>query len=270
MKKILGIILIIITCVFITGCGKQEPYGIGSVEDNKFVDLGELGGGITKYDLVCDEIKNVADYNIENFLFITNDGKLFKISYEQLYSNNQNCKQIQNDKKFTKFINRGIVDENNDICYLEGEELIKFNFENGYIGMPYIQNFPKDKYQNVIYAQINSEVYDYLYLENNNLYSIKNDKAYLDLKDEKIIKAMDNTVITDKNFYIYTQTITNKNECQKYADIDCITKDSFTILDNEKITSQYDKINFLKYNDNNVVFIVDINGNVYYGGLYGV
>ena len=87
---------------------------------------------------------------------------------------------------------------------------------------------------------------------------------------EKIIKVMDNTVITDRNFYVYTQTITNKNECQKYADIDCITKDGFTLLDNEKITSQYDKINFIKYNDNNVVFILDINGNVYYGGLYGV
>lgn len=273
MKKILGIVLIILACIFITGCENQEPYGIGSVEEDKFINLGELGGGIKKYDLICDEIQDVVDYNIDNFLFITTDGELFKINYEQLFSNNKNCKQISSDKKFIKFIKNGIIDENNDIYYvdeLNDNQIVKFNFENGYPGMPYIQQISKDKYKNIIYAEINAENFDYLYLENNNLYSINTDEAYLNLQDETIIKVMDNTVITDKNFYIYSQKIINKTECEKYADINCITQDDFSILDNKKIISQYDKIKFVKYNSNNVVFITDINNNIYYGGLYGV
>lgn len=267
MKKYISIIFILMACLLITGCKNKEPYGIGSIEEETFVDLGELGKGIAKYDLVCNEIQDIIDYNIDDSLFITNDGKLFQLNYEKLYSNNKNCKQIESNKIFTKFIHGGIIDNNNDIYYLQDEILKEFHFEIGHPTMPYIPSVSPDKYPNIIYTQIDLENYDYLNLENNILYSIINNTEVFNAHNEKILKIMDNTIITDKTYYIYNKQIINQNECQKYADIDCIFKNGFNRLNNEKITSQYDKIKFFKYGENNTVLIIDINNNVYYGNL---
>ena len=96
-KKVLLFTLLFV--LITTGCAKKIEV-IDKQGDEKF---GELSG-FTKLSLKCDAIGSVADISPYDNLLITKDGKLYRISYEKLFTNNTNCKQVESDKLFIRFI----------------------------------------------------------------------------------------------------------------------------------------------------------------------
>ena len=267
MKKIYYFLTILILLITLTGCNNSKKlYGTGSIEEEKFVDLGDLGDKIKKKNIICNEIQDIVDFSFYDNLFITKDGKLYQLSFEQLYSNNSNCKQIESDKSFLKFIKGGILDNQNDIYYLDdSKELIKFNFEVGYPMLPYINTIKKEDYKNLFYAMIDIENDGYFYLENNNIYQYSKDSAkqsLLNINDEVVEYIIDGGIKTNKNYYVYKKFITNKNECEKYADVECVEEIKFDKIDNDKISNQLEHIKFIKYFAKSYI-IIDENNNVY-------
>ena len=85
----------IISVFMITGCANNRT------SEKKDETTNELFNNLHKVNLNCSAIAKVADINEYQNLFITEDGYLYQISYDKIFSNGTNCKQIESDKKFT-------------------------------------------------------------------------------------------------------------------------------------------------------------------------
>lgn len=275
MKKTLIIMTTFIICILLTGCGTTKEENILNNNITSFKDLGDLGVTIQKYsNLKCDVLQDIVDYELYHNFFITNDGKLYQLSFNKLYSNDSNCKQIESDKIFKRFIKSGIIDNENNIYEFNNinKTLEEFNFEPGHTSMPYIQNISKSDYDNIILAELSNEELYYFKVVDNKIYkynesfTLENEPSLVLENNEEIISILDGGIRTNKNYYNYSKRATNKEECEKYADIKCNYETSFDILDNKKITSQLNNIKFIKtrtYFGQFGCLIIDSNNNVY-------
>lgn len=265
-KKIILICFIFLLCI--CGCNNKTK----NIEENIPKEIKKIGDNI-KTEIKCEEIKDIVDFSFYENLFITNDGKLYQISFDKIFTNEKNCKQIESNHSFIKFIRGGILDQNNNFYYFDREnyELKSFNFENGYTLMPYLSEIDKSIYSSISSTmKPNNNMPIYFYTNNNNVYLYEEDGSFtkhlnsnpilsLD-SDEKILYFIDGTIKTNKKYYSYKSKLKNE-ECKKYADIKCIYEDNF-YSDNEEINNQYDNIKYYK-EDSESSIIIDINNNIY-------
>ena len=104
---------------------------------------------------------------------------------------------------------------------------------------------------------------DYLYYHDKKVYKLDdlgNKELIFNLKDDEELEYfVDDTIKTTKHYYVYSEIITNKEECEKYADIECIRKNEFNVLDKKMENLLNDAI-FYKYSS---ATIVDKNGILY-------
>ena len=271
MKKMFLIILIMV--LFITGCNNNEKPINNDVVEKQFVKIDELN----KIDIKCDVIADIVDYGNIDGLFITKDGDLYQISYDKLFSNDSNCKKIESDKKFKRFIRGAIIDSNNDIySYDNGKNIVVKNNHN--ITMPYLlDKISKNDYDNIIYEwnydYNDYERYFYYDVDTNSIYEYSNknykksENAMFNFETDEIVEYITyNGIKTNKAFYTQGRIAENANECEKYVDVECIYKNTFYKIGNETINKNLEHIKYIYYDNSHntpVYFIVDENNNFY-------
>lgn len=179
--------------------------------------------------------------------FLTNNGDIYKININSLFSNNTNCIKINDNIKITRKINDYYYDSESNLYYENDYNLIKIN----------------DK---AILKQEKHIIDDNTIIGGSTLLYLKNDgKIYrynFENYQEEIIKSIDNEKIlyyivysnpsenydygdyyslikTNKAYY--TIITTNKEKWEKYADTKC----EYSLLMNKKLTNIYDKIIYI-------------------------
>ena len=276
MKKRI-ILLIIFIAFFITGCGdKANNNDINNNKQNNQTEQKEEAYELNNFQKVkinCPELINAADFSLYDSLFITKDGRLFQISYDLKYMNGTNCKEVESEKTFVRFIKAGILDSNNDIYhYNDNDGLAKYNASIGNIKMPnyIVEQLSSKIYQNIIFAPLyiddnyfyyNSDkkaVYQYI------LDSVKlNDDPILVLdSDEEIEYFTTGGIKTNKNYYEYGRQIINREQCEKYADFKCEEVYTFFPIEETNIKKQLEHIRFIMHSLGTYI-IVDENGYFY-------
>ncbi len=237
-----------------------------------------------KYEWNCDvpitEIKTIKDngmMDIQPKLFITKDGKLYEFTLNKKYSNEQICKQINADTSFNYFNmfpnDRDLslmVDNNNNFYYYEKsllnfKEWDKYHFADT---TNYILSHPQSytTYANEHIENAGSAFYNY-YAENNDIYKrllywkdsstvYENPVLLHQFTDENVIGLEGKIFKTDKGFYKIGAT--NKEECEKYEDIEC----NEGIVKIEDVSKHYKDIEY--FNGNYLIFKNDNNIYTYY------
>jgi len=110
MKK-----LVVVFFIFLGACKSnisviEEPEVLTT--EQKVEDF-IINNYLVESDWVCDvSTSKIVEFSYFNDMFITNEGKLYQSSIDKLFSTNmQNCKIIETDVKFKKFIHNFIISE---------------------------------------------------------------------------------------------------------------------------------------------------------------
>lgn len=251
MKKFCLILISVIILLCICGCDNKK----NEIEENEKPE-----NNLIK-ELNCSALSN-KKYNIGNY-FITNDNDLYVLNTHLLYSNDENCKKINDDNvKILKLMLGDdyyyVMDSNNNI----------FQFESGSDKMmPYVEhtnhtNMVRHELKTLKDDEVVIQISQYIIKKDGNLYQyryryengeIEDFILYQSFDHEKILEfgyygnvrvqyetyskdITSNYIKTDKAYY--TSTISNK-ECLKYADVEC----EFEFIKNEELTNIYDDIN---------------------------
>ena len=208
--------------------------------------------------LKCNVLNNIK-YSFDNY-FITNDNDLYVLNINQLYSNNENCKKINNDEKIIKLMSARekannyykyfVLDDKGNIYNINNNELTLYtDIKNENYDVPVFETFQDDNI-----------VSQYLYFalkKDGNLYWYEEIFQRQDKNKLVLLKKYDNEIIleysliniqqgyigyikTDKAFY--TTKAINQEQCEKYADVEC----QYEIVKNEKLTDIYDDISIYR------------------------
>lgn len=273
MKKIIVLLICGVMLFGLCGCGKNEEY---KFESDKTNDKKTIGNYLYKKTIQCDILNNIK-YIYNDYLsyyIVTNDNQFYLLSIDKLYSNNMNCKKVENFD-FLMVKNNYIIDK-------QGYEY-GTSYDDKTFGK--ISNTPTNSYNTLKNGDItkietqgtstklfilskNGSIYEEEY-NRNGIINITN-KEIIKIENEKIkdfymdLNTLDFRIkylITDKSFLTYTEIITNEEECNKYADIKCEKK--YEWIKNEDISSKIDELvavlPWILINKNGDVFInVDI------------
>lgn len=218
-------ILVIVFCLLIiTGCNNKEP----EIENTK-EKYSEFTKVVDKF--TCDiNIQDVKEISKSSNLLILNNGDLYAWT-TNLYSDNTNCRKIETDIKFKRFINGMVISDDNKIYFYNSEDYsVKEDRPYGYTGGFDYSVFDKNNDIFIFNRSTFGTSYDYtgstyyayvidnkVHLidgisgEENNIFNLSN--------DEIIINHSENTIKTNKSYYHYG--LINKDECEKYDDIKC-------------------------------------------------
>ncbi len=198
-------------------------------------------------ELKCDALDNIKLLTSDRL--ITKDNEIYDISFDKLFSNNQNCKKIETNINISNIRDGFIFSKDNKFYNIS-------DFEE--VGMPdYLQIYLLDK--NIIkiiesdYDEINGKI-NLLVFKNNNIYkqtynlnsangnriiTFENEELYKSLeeygnikyitfephlytnsdKNIQLWKSTIKTIISDKGYYYLNEVKTD--ECTKYVDIEC-------------------------------------------------
>lgn len=266
MKKIL---LFVISILMICGCGRQgnvekgnnveelSLYGVPTI--NEYIHGGD---GYRKYDIVCDELKDIID--ISGNYFLTPYG-LYEINYLQKFSvSNSNCRLINNDREYKRIV------EDDAIYVLSNDNKVyEYNYEGNFVlNNSFIPSKYVSKLDNIHISKkdvderwdnINSRLNFFLY-EDGKVYYLgdnwdKKEEVFTLSEGETIISFMGGFIKTDKKYYSFYEKIINEKECNEYADIECIGDKRFH---EDGINKYYDRIKFYKS-----PLVIDRDNNVY-------
>lgn len=208
----------------------------------------------------CPEILDIIDIN--NSVFLSKNNLVYEYSKTKLYDNNKSCKKINADIKAIRLINNIILDNDNNIYYYSNGEIRKIKNEqwkSKYFGSVF-RYFNKENYKNIYaYKPFGEGEFSGYINKNGNIYPLKSEKwadgrwgynvgkeKILNLAaNENIIYMVDNTIVTDKNFYIYNnEKIINEEECKGY--IPCVYGPGFDVVKDEIIKNNMNNIIFFK------------------------
>lgn len=265
MRNFEKYIVIIFAILFLSACGKASISKDGSDGDK-----GKEGFGLQKLDLKCEELKDIKDY--ADSLFITKDGAIYRISFTRLFSNEKNCMKLETDVKGVKFFYGGkILGTDNELYYFDSADATLEKWSNA------IKLSAGDKYENLYVLSGRGDNGAEIYFEDNHVYYYKDGKKGKEIftlkDDEKLEYIVDYTIKTDKRIYVFLNKKINEEECEKYADVKCITEQNFYELDNPWITDKFDDVLFYKsfYMDSSFgsVFLIDKQGNLHQNLLGG-
>ena len=209
-------------------------------------------------------------------MFISKDGDLYQFSLDKKYSNEQNCKKYDSDKKYDRFYifpnDRDLslfVTNNGEFKYLDNDKNIVDFYSiyeksySSYISKLYNDNpnsyvkyvMGEDSYYNVYNVRDNK-----IYLKKiSNLGVYINESVFAEFPvDENFISLEGRIFKTNKAFY--KVGITNQKNCSEYEDIECIEG----LVKLEDVSNHYNDIEY--FNGNYIIFKND--NNIYRYSLY--
>ena len=210
---------------------------------------------------VFKDVKNTFDKNI-----VINDGKLYNISLDLKYSNEQNCMQI-GDTSIAKVVNNYYIDGDKNVYVVDENGLKQYN-ANGKIptymmsdDVVMAHSYGTSNEYKYYVLKTDGKLYDvhferdfhFEYGVGTYRYSATKEEVYKEFEDE-IIKSFDivdgrvDYVVTNKG--LYTNKISNM-ECQEYADIDCV----YELAKNEILTTSMDDISYINHYDNIIKYV---------------
>lgn len=273
VKKILFLFLFI--SLILTGCSSngKEVHLEKDKESKKNYDEYLGIEYIKKYDINCVALKDAKYFNYN--LFSTNSDEIYIFFLDKLFSN---------DEHYRKF-------DKNEITNFQGEKM-NINKIVGISSSIYgdIGGFVDAKAQSIypsLNGSINGDSYgikdqsmerynelmnsDEWHCSENGFMIRKNNKwlfneNYVDYEIfdipalETIVSINRNIIKTDKAFYILKSKITNKEECNKYADIKCDTR--YFVEKINPLNRIFDKV-IAAYDINNVITFVSNEGIIY-------
>ena len=253
-KKSFILVLICFVLLFgFCGCFNKEK-NLFNKEDrfNKVLEENYYGYGWGEYNsegIICEELKDAVAYTYHYFL--TDSGDIYRFHANQLFSNEKNCIKTDLGNSDLSFIyNRGFYNKNHQLVYtsMYDEDLLtpeEFQARSGY---------PLSEAQHITddYDFITeSDSGDVILIKNHSIYGYKTsyygntppERVSLGEipQDEEILYLSGALIKTDKA--IYSLSILNEEECNKYVDIKCITQ--FT---KNSLTDFYDRIIFINEN----------------------
>lgn len=204
---------------------------------------------------ICDiDYNNIKDFQSD--YFVTKDNEIYDISFNELYSNNQNCKKREIDINIKNIQDYYIFSKDNKVYNISSLEEARITDDIQIYSIDKdIKKIIESDYNNVDYT--NSPKLPVIVFKNNNIYKqiykiIKNYDGNgtnkLTLEDEKIHKSLEEygnikyisfggsfytysgkyyqledntitTIISDKGYYYLDEVKTD--ECTKYKDIEC-------------------------------------------------
>lgn len=205
-------------------------------------------------DMHFEENKFICDIDYNNIkyfqsgYFVTKNNEIYYISFDKLYSNNQNCKKREIDIDVSNIQDYYIFSKNNKIynvrdleeeyitdysqIYLLDKNIIKIissDYDNGKIN---VLVFKDNNIYKQTYNITNGENgFNKITFEKEELYKSLEEygnikyitfEPYLYTNSGKNIQLEENTITTifsDKGYYYLEEIITD--ECKKYQDIEC-------------------------------------------------
>lgn len=237
---ILGVVLIVIAISIIYFITIGFTLLTNNTNNKEEIDV------ISRMD--CEALKDVKFFTNEGYFF-TNDG-VYEYS-TSIFSNNKNCQKVS-DVVIAKKIANYYVDKNYNFYYIIDNKFMKVGEEvyvdKTYYHWDYLQNDDvviasninfklNDDYKSIYVLKKDGKLYkiDFNFSYNYDIKTkeytynseILKEEVFLEYKNEKIKdfemlfydKISYDFVITDKA--IYTEAITNLEECTKYNDIEC-------------------------------------------------
>jgi len=272
LKKI-KFIFILMVLFFICSCSSNKKSVESTDEnydkENEFINELLVRNNSNRYDWNCEvSLNDIKDISVFSNMFISDDGILYEFSLIGEYSTTKNnCLKIETDKKFEKFINGSIISNDKKIYgYFDGEFVERMY---GWTGAFNYDLF--DYNENVVVLNLGLDSNPkYGVVKDNKIFSydtnsfnsddIKSEKElYTFSSDESFVGIYGSYIKTNKAYYKYG--IINKNECDKYVDIEC----EYGIVKDELVSNLYDEIYYI----NNHYFILKNDLNYIYTDSFG-
>lgn len=251
MKKI---VVILILLLFISGCA-GESKELDSYQEEKIKEKSEVekfisNQGLRRYEFNCEiSTEKIKDFSLGGDMFLTDDGKLYEWSLN-LFSNGTNCKKVETDVRFKRFINNVIVNEHGEIyTYIDrtlkkgkgdgiAYELYESNndmflFSQNYSGSIFHGFDPNHHY--AVLKENPDVLINYVY---KNSEWVRDDVFGIVLVNEKITHTYNNYFKTDKSYYYHS--VINREECDKYVDVEC----EFGIVKMKELNKIFEELHF--------------------------
>ena len=250
MKKVFVLISIMMFALVLTGCNGTVTRALRndgfSVKDNKFkCSLLNLDG---KEDDEEDNTSEDVKFLVGNYA-IGVSGNIYQLSYDQLFSNDMNCKKVATIPTKAVLDDKFILGEDGKYYYL--------NDDNGGVAEQFSEMPQEDENYQVLSlfftgdvkkaVTVNANINSYYVLtqdKDTKQYFVKSDNVQFTSNsyDGKIIDffyAGDSTATFFRTpTSIYRNLIGNEEECSKYVDVPC----EFEIAVDTTLTENLDKI----------------------------
>lgn len=190
-KKIL--LILIISTFFTTGCEEKN------IVESTIKDAGYQAN---QSKFICDSIKDAKSLSASNRLFLTKDNRLYKYDFNETFSNDQNCQEINysnSEHPHSLLFNR-LYNKDNNILY---------TFNNNVLIRPEEYNLKEENINfSFDFITTNYGTKEYLFIQNHHVYisdTLENDNNKILLfeipADENIIGIFGTLIKTDKNYY---------------------------------------------------------------------
>lgn len=273
MKRSITCFLIICILIFsVTGCSKRIKM---KTEVKKISIYDSINSKYSNYkkNIVCSELNDIVDVSDDFRYFITKDHKMYKLSYDKPYSNDENCKQLETKYQLLRFLDDRVIGTDGTSLYKQdGYDGMSLKLSSSYkeLNNTIFGGKIKDPYYDVNESKfIYKDKYIYLLIKEENVVEYGDDIVFQPKEDETIDYIIDMTIKTNKHIYVFDEKVTNQEECDKYADVNCIEKRSFYPVDSfiygnndNLIKNNVNEIAFYKYNGENT-FVMMNDGSVY-------
>lgn len=197
-------------------------------------------------------LNKIKDISTVGMNFISDDGALYEFNLDKKYSTTgSHCRKANIDVSFEKFINIGIISSDKKVYLQNGDNYVDISNEERIHG--WVMGFPYGLYdynENIIILNIGSVDTKYGIVEDNKVYEYETDslssdyigkrkELYTFSDGETLVGIYGSYIKTNKAYYVYGAT--NKNECEKYADIKC----EYGIVKDKTLSDAYDEIYYM-------------------------
>ncbi len=262
-KKLIVMFLLL---VVITGCSNNKSKESNDNNSKKVDDYIGINYE-TKHEIKCEEMKNAK--LMSESLFVTTDGKVYHYGFDNLYSNEQNCKKFD-DELDTWWSGPVTISEIVGLRYTEliDSKMHQITTSTDTNKMGVVGSY-NHRVENIKEWYFSSP--GFIIRENDKMYALgeyNNDKQEINNSlpsSEKIISVNGGVIKTDKGYYLLRAKVTNKNECEKYDDVEC--KSEYYIEKSDILNQLNDKI-FVAYSrgynyDVSEIFVYAKNNTIY-------
>lgn len=269
------LIILVLAVILVSGCSNNV-----SVKNNKKNDKDKITQTEKRvidkmsftYKWDCEvPLNKIKDISTVGMNFISDDGALYEFNLDKKYSTTgSHCRKVNIDVAFEKFIYNKIISSDKKVYLQNGENYVDISNEERIQG--WVMGFPYDLYdynENIIILNIGSVDTKYGIVEDNKVYEYETDslssdyigkrkELYIFSDGETLVGIYGSYIKTNKAYYVYGAT--NKNECEKYADIKC----EYGIVKDKTLSDAYDEIYYM----NNYYLIMKSDYNKLYTGVY--
>lgn len=278
-RKIIIFILCGIMLLGICGCNNK----LNEQNTNKSKDIKYVLSQKYRYlnTIKCEALNEVVVAIDGNHIVTKN--KIYELNMNKLFSNEKNCKEIKIldlDSEIITFNINKIETKNKIYKYDENKKAYTScdSLSNGYTycyGESKYKAFFSFLGKDIMYSDeeaLLSTGMKMVSIDNKiklyKLYSVNNDDGsntekikYIEIENQlpndEMVKKIDGNIIkTNKAYYQLKKYKTNKEQCEKYADIKC--QYSYKLEKNKILTENYNNIKYV-----NTYYIIDKNNNVY-------